>query len=112
MSGASRQPFAATRDGVRVAVRLTPRAGRNRIDGLVEDADGAPMLKISVTAAPERGKANGALVKLLAKAWRLPKTTIGIATGATSRRKTLLVRGDPQKILGRLEEWNRQRHDG
>lgn len=89
-------------------MRLSPGAGRNRIEGLVEDADGVPMLKVAVTAPPEGGKANGALVKLLAKAWRLPKTTIGITAGATSRRKTLLVRGDPQAILGRLEEWTKK----
>ena len=105
MTGPSRHPFAVVRDGVRVAVRVTPRAGRNRVDGTAEDADGAPLLRVAVTAAPEGGKANAALVKLLAKAWRLPKSSLSVVAGAASRRKTLLVRGDAPEIMRRVQEW-------
>ncbi len=88
-----------------VSVRLTPGAGRNRVEGLAADADGGAALKVAVTAAPEGGKANRALVKLLAKEWRLPKTSLAIAKGAAGRRKTLVVRGDPGALAARLAAW-------
>ena len=63
-----RQPFAETADGVRLAVRLTPKASAERIIGLADEADGGVVLKVAVTAAPEGGKANAALLKVLARA--------------------------------------------
>jgi uncharacterized protein (TIGR00251 family) len=93
------------RDGVRVQVRLTPRAARDRIDGLMLEADGSASLKVAVTAVPESGKANAALVALLAKAWKQPKSAVTIASGAGSRRKTLFVAGDPAKLLASLDAW-------
>jgi uncharacterized protein YggU (UPF0235/DUF167 family) len=68
--------------GVRVAVRLRPAAGRNRIEGIADGPDGGRALRISVTAPPEAGKANAALIGLLAKAWHLPKSTMRVASGA------------------------------
>lgn len=91
--------------GVKVAVRLTPRASRDRIDGMAAEADGSAVLKVSVTAIPEDGKANAALVKLLSKAWRLPKSSIDIVQGATDRRKLLLITGDAALIRRRIDEW-------
>lgn len=91
-------------DGVRVAVRLTPKASRNAVQGIAEEADGGQVLKIAVTAVPEDGKANAALIKLLSKAWKVPKTSISVVAGATDRRKTLLVTGHPGDLLSILEE--------
>lgn len=85
-------------------VRLTPRAARNRIDGIAQDADGKPYLKVAVTAVPESGKANAALVALLAKTWRLPRTTISVVAGTTDRRKTLFIAGDAALLARRLDE--------
>ena len=104
-------PFTAAADGLKVALRVTPKAGRNRIDGVAADADGGAVLKVAVTAAPEGGKANAALIKLLAKEWRLPKTTLAIAGGAAARRKLLHVSGEPAELMSRLERWLEARHD-
>jgi uncharacterized protein YggU (UPF0235/DUF167 family) len=87
---------------VRVRVRLTPRASANRLAGLVADADGGLALKIMVTAAAEQGKANDALIALLAKTWRLAKSDISIVAGASDRRKTLHVAGAAPQLLSVL----------
>jgi len=87
---------------VRVRVRLTPRASANRLAGLVADADGGVALKIMVTAAAEQGKANDALIALLAKTWRLAKSDISIVAGASDRRKTLHVAGTAPQLLSAL----------
>ena len=60
-----------------------------------------------MTAVPEGGKANAALLKLLAKTWKLPKTSLTIASGATSRRKVVHIAGDPAVLYGILKEWGR-----
>lgn len=96
---------AAVAGGVRVQLRLTPKASRDRVDGLAPEADGGTVLKVSVTAVPEDGKANAALIKLLSKEWRQPKSTMEIVQGATDRRKVLLITGEPGDILARLEQW-------
>jgi uncharacterized protein len=81
---------------------LTPKASRNRIEGIQADADGASLLKVSVTAVPEAGKANAALIKLLAKSWKLPKSTFSIISGTTDRRKTLMIDGDTDRLMNEL----------
>lgn len=99
--------FADAGNAVTVAVRLSPKASANRILGIEADPDGNLVLKVQVTAVPEDGKANAALVKLLAKAWRLPKTSLSIASGASSRRKVVRIAGDPRGLLEHLREWER-----
>jgi uncharacterized protein (TIGR00251 family) len=84
--------------GVRLAVKLTPKASRNKIEGLVCDGDGLEMLKVSVTAVPEDGKANKALIDLLAKSWKIAKRSIQIVSGATDRRKILTIEGDAEDL--------------
>jgi uncharacterized protein len=81
------------RDGadLLLAVRLTPRAARARIGGLFTDADGRHWLQASVTAPPDRGKANAALLTLLAKALRVPASSIFLETGDTNRLKRLRI---------------------
>ena len=91
-------------------IRLTPKAARSRIDGVGAGADGTAFFKVAVTAPPEKGKANAAMIKLLAKAWRLPKTSMAITAGATARRKTLLVTGDGKALVARLNQWMEGRH--
>ncbi len=101
-------PFRTTEAGVRVDVRLTPKASANRIQGVEPDSAGAPVLKAAVTAVPEGGKANAALLKLLAKAWKLPKTSLCVVSGATARRKVIQIAGDPGELLARLREWGKK----
>lgn len=98
-------PFSATAAGVRVALRLQPGARRAGIDGLVRLADGRVALKARVGEPPEGGKANAALIKLLAKAWHLPKGAISIVAGRSDRVKTLEVTGDPGELTARLAAW-------
>lgn len=92
----------AVDDGVRVAVRLTPKASRDGVQGFAEEAGGGAVLKCSVTAVPENGKANTALIRLLSKAWKVPKTSMEIVAGATDRRKTVLIRGDAVDVVAIL----------
>ena len=74
---------------IRLAVKVTPKASSDRI----QSWDGE-VLKIAVTAAPEKGRANKAVIALLAKRLKLPKSAIDIATGETSRTKIVLIDGD------------------
>ena len=100
-----RGPFEAVPEGLRVALKVTPKAARAGIAGVEADAAGRTLLKVRVTEAPEGGKANAAVVKLLAKAWKLPKGAIEVTAGAKDRRKTLLVTGDPDELAPRLRSW-------
>jgi uncharacterized protein len=95
-------PLSAGGGGVRVTVRLAPRARAERIDGIARLADGTPALKVSVTAPPEDGRANEALLRLLAREWRLPRRDLAIVAGARSRDKTVHVAGDTGMLLARL----------
>lgn len=73
----------------RFKVKLTPSARKNAVLGWEDD-----VLKCSVTTAPEKGKANKALIELLAKTLHIPKTSISVAAGDTNRLKTLEISGD------------------
>lgn len=95
-------PFAPVADGVRVALRVTPKASRNAVTGTADTADGGKALKVAVTAVPEGGKANEAVVKLLSKAWGVPRTGITVLAGAADRNKVLHVAGDPAELMRRL----------
>jgi len=93
----------ATADGVRVAVRLTPRGRADRIEGIAVSADGRPVLKLSVTAPPAENRANAALIELLAREWRLPKRDVTVVGGAKGRDKTVHIAGHPAALLKRIE---------
>jgi uncharacterized protein len=88
---------------VRLRIRLAPGASANRLVGLVAEADGGVALKIMVTAAAEDGKANAALVALLARSWHLAKSDIAIVAGATDRRKLVHIAGQPASLLPALQ---------
>jgi uncharacterized protein (TIGR00251 family) len=96
-------PYRLEADGLRLAVRLTPKARDERLEGVVSQADGQTLLKIAVTAPPEDGKANAALEALLAKALKLPKSAVAVVGGATHRRKLVKLTGDGPAIAARLE---------
>jgi uncharacterized protein YggU (UPF0235/DUF167 family) len=78
---------------VRLRVRLTPSGGADRIDGAARDEEGRPFLKARVRAAPEKGEANAALEKLLAKALGVAKSNVTVERGTTARMKTVAVDG-------------------
>ncbi len=75
-------------------MRLTPKAGRDGIEGLKPTADGGVELAVKVTAVPEHGKANDALLRLLAKRLKLPVSALQLVAGATDRHKQILIAGD------------------
>jgi uncharacterized protein (TIGR00251 family) len=95
-------PLREAADGVRVAVRLSPRARADRLDGVERLADGTPVLKVSVAAPPADGRANDALLQLLAREWRLPRRDLALVGGLKSRAKLVRVAGDGAALLRRL----------
>ncbi|HWA30232.1 MAG TPA: DUF167 family protein [Rhizomicrobium sp.] len=97
--------FSARDGAVRFALKLTPRGGRDAIDGWAEDAGGKPHLKARVSVPPEDGKANMALIALLAKKLDVAKSCVRIAAGETSRLKTIEIDGDSAAIGAKLSEF-------
>lgn len=86
-----------------LAIRLTPGASADRIDGWDVDPDGRPVLKVRVRARPVEGEANAALLKLLAKARDLPKSAVSLERGGQSRLKRIAVDGlSPDEVRARL----------
>ncbi|RBP18290.1 hypothetical protein DFR50_101234 [Roseiarcus fermentans] len=96
-------PWRAAPDGVVVACRLTPKGGRDAIDGVARLSDGRRVLLVRVRSAPEDGRANDALRGLLAKALDAPTSRVQLVGGAKSRLKQVAVGGDPAALIARLE---------
>lgn len=84
-----------------LAVRLTPRGGRDAVEGWTVDADGRPYLKIRVASPPVDGAANAALIAFLAKTLRIPRSSVRLASGETARLKRLELEGVDQAELVR-----------
>lgn len=98
----AQEPWTAVADGVFVDVRLTPRGGRDAIEGIESRADGRVVLKARVRAAPFEGEANDALCRLLARALDIPPRDVAIAAGATARIKRVLVKGQADATVAAL----------
>jgi uncharacterized protein (TIGR00251 family) len=92
----------AASDGIRVAIRLTPRGRADRIECIVRSAEDRPALKVSVTAPPAEGRANDALIQLLANEFRVPKRDIALVAGQKSRDKMVHITGDPAALLSHI----------
>jgi len=90
-------------DGLRLAVRVSPRASRDAVEGVAVDADGKPLLKIRLTAPPVDGEANAALTAFLAKTLGIKKAQIEIRSGETGRTKILHLSGDAARLAHTLE---------
>lgn len=95
-------PWRIRPDGLEVRVRVTPRGGRDAIDGVDALSDGRRVLKVRVRAVPEDGAANDGVRRLLAKALRLPASAVSLEAGATARLKTFLIAGDAASIAAQL----------
>jgi uncharacterized protein YggU (UPF0235/DUF167 family) len=78
---------------MRLAVRVTPRGGRDAVDGWTSDAEGRPLLKVRVAAAAAEGQANAAVVVLIGKALGRPKSAVRLVRGETARVKLLEIDG-------------------
>ena len=87
-------PWTIAADGILLSVRLTPKGGRDAIDGIETLSDGRAVLKARVSAIPEDGEANAALQKLIAKSIGVPASRISFQSGHTSRLKVLKIEGD------------------
>ena len=98
------RPWLRTGDGVSVAVRLTPKGGRDAIDGIETLSDGRAVLKVRVRAAPSEGEANDALCRLMAKSMGVPPRDVSLVASATARVKRLAISGDGPTLLTALEK--------
>jgi uncharacterized protein YggU (UPF0235/DUF167 family) len=101
MSG---RPWALAAGGVSVAVRLTPKGGRDAIDGIEILSDGRAVLKARVRAAPSEGEANDGLCRLIAKSVGVPPRDVALVAGATARIKRLAISGDGPTLIVALEK--------
>src|SRR5690606_15498311 len=95
--------FRVVPGGVSVRLRVTPRGGADRIDGRAVDANGEAHLKLRVSAVAEKGKANEAVISLLAKALHLPRARLSVISGDTGRNKLVHLAGEPEELVAGLE---------
>src|SRR3981081_4534468 len=91
-------PWRFSTQGISVALRVTPRGGRDDIDGVETLADGRAVVKVRVRAIADGGEANRGVTELLAKALGVPKAKVRILSGTTSRLKQIGVDGDSTKL--------------
>ena len=97
-------PFSLQADRLHLRVRVTPKASADRVGVVVADETGEGWLQVAVTAVPENGKANKAVIALLAKRWKLAKSSLQVVRGATDRWKVLeLADPDPAALRKRLD---------
>jgi hypothetical protein len=96
------QPCTQVADGLVLAVRLTPKGGRDTIDGIERLADGRAVVKARVRAAPSEGAANAALVNLIADAFDVPPRAVTLIAGASARLKRVKIAGDAARLAARL----------
>ena len=93
-----REPWRYSAQGISIALRVTPRGGRDDIDGIETLANGRSVVKIRVRAIAEGGEANRAVMELLAKVLGVPRARVRLLSGATSRLKQVAVDGDPRML--------------
>jgi uncharacterized protein len=101
---AGERPWVAVPGGVIVAVRITPKGGRDAIDGIEMLADGRAVLKARVRAPPSNREANRALVRLLADVLGMAPREVSIAAGASARLKRVKLDGNPAALISALEK--------
>ena len=98
-----RRPYQIRGDGLLLHVRLTPKGGRDAVEGVSTLSDGQKIVKIRVRAFPEEGAANAALTEVLAKFLKISKSKITLQTGATARIKSLLIAADAHEVIRQLD---------
>ncbi len=90
-------------DGIELALHVSPRAGRDALDGVETDAAGQRWLRVRLAAPPGEGAANAALLRFLAGLLDVAPSACRLVAGATARRKRVRVEGQPAALLARLE---------
>jgi uncharacterized protein (TIGR00251 family) len=98
------RPWTATADSLIVTVRLTPKGGRDAIDGTEVLADGRAVVKARVRAAAFEGAANAALVRLLAEALDVAPRNVSVVAGATTRIKRIRIAGDGRALAAAFDK--------
>ena len=97
-------PWRTSTTGLSIALRVTPRGGRDGIDGIEQLSDGRSVLKVRVRAIADGGEANRAVLALLAKSLGVPKASVSLLSGTTSRLKQIAVEGDPARLAEALRQ--------
>jgi len=103
------RPWAAAPSGIVLAIRLTPKGGRDAVDGVDTLSDGRSVLKVRVRAVPQEGEANEALCRLIAKSLSVAPRDVALTSGATSRVKRLTISGDAMALVAALEKLDASR---
>ena len=98
------KPWSLTANGATLTIRLTPKGGRDAIDGVEVLADGRAALRVRVRAVPAEGEANAALIRLIAKTMGVPPRDVVLVAGATGRLKRLMISGDSPTLIAALEK--------
>jgi uncharacterized protein (TIGR00251 family) len=96
------EPWRPSVGGMVISLRVTPRGGRDAIDGIETLSDGRAVMKVRVRAIADDGEANRAVLKLLAEQLGVPKAAVRLASGATSRLKQVEIFGDAQALRAKL----------
>jgi hypothetical protein len=104
-------PWRTSTGGISVALRVTPRGGRDGIEGVDTLANGRSVVKVRVRAIAQGGEANRAVAELMAKSLGVPKARVRILSGMTSRLKQIAVDGDPAKLGESLRKLTAIRKD-
>jgi uncharacterized protein (TIGR00251 family) len=85
-------------DGLEIAVRVTPKGGRDAVEGIVLDSAGTPWLLVRVSTPPDQGKANQAVIKTLAGQFNVRSSQLVLVNGASARLKRLGISGNPDAL--------------
>lgn len=97
------EPWRAVADGLELFLRVTPNAGTNRIESVESRDDGSVVLRVRVSAPPDKGKANKAVIALLAERISVAKSSISVKSGETARLKVLHIAGGPAELAQKIK---------
>ena len=100
---ATTPPWRPLAGGISLALRVTPRGGRDDIDGIETLSDGRNVVKLRVRAIADGGEANRAVTELLAKSLGVPKARVRLVSGAASRLKQVAIDGDGEALAEALQ---------
>jgi uncharacterized protein (TIGR00251 family) len=98
-------PYTILPDGLRLAVRLVPKARQDALEGLVIEPDGRAAVKLRLRAPPVEGAANAALLEWLAAALGERRSAVTLQSGKTSRLKILHLAGDGPRLAAKVQDW-------
>jgi len=96
------QPWILTADGIAVTIRVTPKGGRDTIEGIARLADGRLAVRVRVRAPASEGAANAAVIRLMAGALGASQRNVALVGGASARVKRLAVAGDGPALAAML----------